>query len=175
MNLRDHLADLSGLVKAIEDLSDIVVCTPLYLDGLPSQVIRFMEAAQRDYQGPSKRVYVLANMGLYESRQLVNLFSAVRKWCEQMGFSYCGGLGVSAGELIGVLMQHLPFHIGFTRNVARGMKRLAGAIDNGKVTEDIYAEPFCFPRWLYIWIANNGWKRMARENGIKPEDIYRQL
>ena len=172
VNLRDNLTRMTGI---LEGASELVVCTPLYLDGLPSQVIRFMEAAQREYRGPSMRIYVLANMGLYESKQLVNLFSAVRQWCEQMRFSYCGGLGVSAGELVGVLMQHLPFPVGFTRNVARGMKRLTDAIDGGAVIEDIYAEPFCFPRWLYIWLANNGWKRMAKENGIKPEDIYRQL
>ena len=175
VNLKDYLKDLPQLVSLAAGASDLVICTPLYLDGLPSQIIRFMEAAQREYQGPSKRVYVLANMGLYESKQLVNLFSAVRQWSEQMCFSYCGGLGVSAGELVGVLMQHLPFCIGFTRNVAKGMKRLADAINGEAVIEDIYAEPLCFPRRLYIWLANNGWKRMARENGINPEDIYRQV
>ena len=175
MDLRDWLGDLSGLVSAVEDATDLVLCTPLYLDGLPSQVIRFLETAQREYRGPSKRVYVLANMGLYESKQLVNLFSAVRQWCGLTGFEYCGGLGVSAGELIGVLMQHLPFEHGFTRNVARGMKRLALAIDGGAAAEEIFAEPFCFPRWLYISIANSGWKRAAIANGIRPEELFRQL
>ena len=175
VDLRDHLAALPELPDAWQSASDVVLCAPLYLDGLPSQVIRFMEAARRGYRGPSKRIYVLANMGLYESRQMVNLFSAVRQWCGAMGFEYGGGLGVSAGELVGVLMEHLLFSVGFTRNVARGMKRLAGAIDGGTATGEICAEPFCFPRWLYIGIANSGWRRMARANGIKPEDIYRQL
>lgn len=174
VNLRDHLGDLPRLLDALEGASDVVLCTPLYLDGLPSQVIRFMEAARREYQGPSKRIYVLANMGLYESKQLVNLFSAVRQWCDVMGFDYGGSLGISASELVGVLMQHLPFGVGFTRHAARGMKRLANAIDQEKAMDDIYAEPFAFPRWLYIWIANRGWKRMARANGIQPEDLYKR-
>ena len=134
-----------------------------------------MEAAQRDYAGGSKRVYVLANMGLYESRQLVNLFGAVRQWCAIMGFEYCGGTGVSAGELVGVLSRHLPFNVGFTRNVARGMRKLARAIDGGAAAGEILAELFCFPRRLYIRIANGGWKRMARANGIRAEDLYRRL
>ena len=175
VNLRDHLGDLPKLLSEIEDAPDIVLCAPLYVDGLPAQVIRFMETAQREYRGTAKRVYVLANMGLYESRQLVNLFAAVRQWCGRMGFAYCGGLGVSAGELIGVLMRRLPFGMGFTRNVAKGMKRLARAIDGEAATEDICAEPFGFPRWLYIRIANSGWEKMARANGIRPEDLYRQL
>ncbi len=175
LSLGKHLNDLPSLVNAMKEATDIVVCTPLYLDGLPSQVIRFMEAMRREYRGESKRIYVLANMGLYESRQLVNLFDAVRQWCGAMGFHYCGGLGVSAGELIGVLMQHLPFNVGFTRNVARGMKRLAEAMDAGQPAEDIFAEPFCFPRWLYIRIANSGWKKMAKANGLKPEDLFRRI
>ena len=174
VNLRDHLGGLPKLVGALEGASDVVLCTPLYLDGLPSQVIRFMEAAQRAYRGAAKRIYVLANMGLYESRQLTHLFGAVAQWCRIMGFDYGGGLGISAGELVGVLMQHLPFSVGFTRNAARGMRRLADAIDRGAAAGDIYAEPFCFPRWLYIGIANSGWKRMARANGIEPEDLFRQ-
>ena len=175
VNLRDHLNGLPKLLDALESATDLVICTPLYLDGLPSQVIRFMETAQREYRGLSKRIYVLANMGLYESRQLVHLFSAVRQWCGEMGFAYNGGLGVSAGELVGALMQHLPLKFGFMRHTAKGMRRLANAIDRETATEDICAEPFCFPRWLYIWIANHGWKRMARANGIQPEELYRQL
>ena len=171
----EDLNDLPSLVKMVEEAPDTGVCTPLYLDGLPSQVVRFMDAMRREYRGESKRIYVLANMGLYESRQLVNLFDAVGQWCGAMGFQYCGGLGVSAGELIGVLMRHLPFNVGFTRNVARGMKRLAEALDAGLPAEDIFAEPFCFPRWLYIRIANNGWRKMAKANGLKPEDLFRRI
>lgn len=169
------LNDLPSLVDTMEEATDIVVCTPLYLDGLPSQVVRFMEAMRREYRGESKRIYVLANMGLYESRQLVNLFDAVRQWCGVMGFQYCGGLGVSAGELICVLMQHLPFNVGFTRSVARGIKQLAKAMDSGLPAEDIFAEPFCFPRWLYIRIANSGWQKTAKANGLKPEDLFRRI
>ena len=102
--LARYLGDLPALADRLEGASDIVVCTPLYLDGLPSQLIRLMETMEARDRGSSRRVYVLANMGLYESRQLASLFEAVRQWCDRMAFSYCGGLGVSAGELIGVLM-----------------------------------------------------------------------
>ena len=57
-----------------------------------------------------------------------------------MGFFYCGGLGVSAGELIGVLMQHLPFSSGPTKTIAQGMDVLAEAIDKGAEVGDIYAK-----------------------------------
>jgi hypothetical protein len=92
-----------------------------------------------------------------------------------MGFEYCGGLGVSAGELQGVLMQHLPFRIGPTAAIAQGAEKLAAAIDNGEKTGDIFAEPKMFPRKLFVIVANRSWDVNARKNGISPKDLYRQL
>ena len=51
------------------------------------------------------------------------------------------------------------------------------AMERGQTTEDafmadIYAEPFAFPRWLYVRIANINWNRTSRKNGIKPKDMF---
>ena len=119
-----------------------------------------------------KRIYLLANMGLYESRQLDNLFGAVNQWCAKSGHAYCGGLGVSAGELMGTLMDVIPFRRGTTKKASQGMDRLARSIDAAEAMADIYAEPFAFPRWLYVWIANTNWNRTSRKNGIKPKDMF---
>ena len=173
--LKQYLKRPSELLDRMEKASTIVICTPLYVDGLPAQLIRFMETAEREYRGSSKRIYVLANMGLYESKQLVNLFGAVRQWCSKMQYSYCGGLGVSAGELIGVLMEHLPFTFGPTKTIAKGMGTLAEAIKKSAAIGELYAEPYGFPRSLYIFIANINWNRTAKKNGISPKDLYRRL
>ena len=55
------------------------------------------------------------------------------------------------------------------------MKKLSDAVRRGIGLEVISAEPFCFPRFLYIMIANLNWNRTARINGIKPADLYRRL
>ncbi len=175
VNLSEHMKSFDGLLDLLKDARTLVFCTPLYVDGLPSQLIRLLEFfEERDWQY-AKKIYVLANMGLYESGQLVNLFSAIKQWCEKTGFEYCGGLGVAAGELVGGLMQAIPFENGFTAKIAKDEDRLARAIDEGKVSEDIYSGPLCFPRWLYVAIANAGWARMAKANGIKKEELYRKL
>ncbi len=174
-DLKDWLKDLPGLVGKLEDAPAIVLCIPLYVDGLPSQVIRLMETFREEYKGGRKKIYVLANMGLYESSQLVNLFSAATQWSRKMGFEYCGGLGVSAGELIGGLMEMMPFGKGPIRKSSEGMELLARAINSESKTYDIYAEPKGFPKWLFIKIANVNWNRTAKKNGIDPEELYRQL
>ena len=173
--LKKYLSNLPDLFSVLDGVEKFVFCTPLYVDGLPSQVIRFMEEAQRHLSWKPQKVYVLANMGLYESSQLINLFSAVKQWCSKMNTDYCGGLGVSAGELLGVLMEFVPFRFGPSRKAAEGMIRLADVIRQGTITEEIYAEPFCFPRSLYIKIANTNWNRTAKRNGIRPDDLYRRL
>ena len=171
IDLREYLDDPDRLTDILDGVKTMVICVPLYVDGLPSQVIKLMERMERRHAGPH-RIYLLANMGLYESRQLHNLFGAVKQWCSKSGREYCGGLGISAGELMGTLMKVIPFSLGTTRNASKGMDRLARSIDKAETMTDIYAEPFAFPRWLYIWIANTNWNRTSRKNGIKPEDMF---
>jgi hypothetical protein len=175
VDLKNWMKDMSGLVRKLEDAPAIVLCIPLYVDGLPSQVIRLMEKFEQEYKGGKKKIYVLANMGLYESSQLVNLFSAATQWSRKMGFDYCGGLGVSAGELIGGLMEMMPFGKGPIRKSSEGMDLLARAINSESKTYDIYAEPKGFPKWLFIQIANTNWNRTAKQNGLDPKELYRQL
>ena len=173
--LPKYLNKLSELITLVQDAETLILCMPLYVDGLPSQLIRFMQKCEAEYQGGKKKIYVLANMGLYESSQLVNLFTAVRKWCIKMDFEYCGGLGASAGELLGTVAEHIPLAVGPGRNASRGMDRLAEAINKHASIEDIFVEPFMFPRKLYIQIANRNWNNLARKNGISPKELYRQL
>ena len=175
INLSMYLNKIDELVKELEDVETLVLCTPLYVDGLPSQLIRLMETFERSYTGKAKKIYVLANMGLYESRQLINLLGQVRKWCELMNFEYNGGVAIGAGELVGGLMKAIPLEKGFTKKIAEAEDRLAEAIDDNTKIEDIYTGTESFPRFLYMAIANSGWKRMAKANGIDPKELYRKL
>ena len=163
LHLKDYRKDLSGLVSSLGEAEVIVLCIPLYVDGLPSQVIRLFETFQKTYSGRALKVYVLSNMGLYETSQLNDLFVAVHKWCDCMHFEYCGGVGLSAGEMFGVVMQVLPFHLGPTRYASKVVQMLAKAIDGRRAMEDTFAEPFLFPRWLYIAVANTNWRITAKK------------
>ena len=173
VDLKDNMKDMEALADDLAAADKLIFCVPLYVDGLPSQVMRLMEIMESKPAGPQK-IYVLANMGLYESSQMVNLVSAVKQWCERCGYEYCGGLGISAGELIGALMKTMPFGWGATKKASISMTVFAEAILSGRAADDLYAEPHMFPRSWYIKIANSGWDRMAKQNGLSPEDLYRK-
>ncbi|MBR0136845.1 MAG: flavodoxin family protein [Erysipelotrichaceae bacterium] len=175
INLASYLNKMDELVENLKDVSTLVLAQPLYVDGLPSQTIRLLERFERNYDGPSKRVYALSNMGLYEPKQLVNMFAAVENWCIRMHFEYCGALGVAAGELVGALMEAGSFRVWPLSRIYNGINELAKAIDEKKKTADIYTGVNGFPRSLYVAIANSGWKRMGKKNGITNEDLFRRL
>ena len=159
----DELADM--LLSA----GTVVLGMPLYVDGIPSQVLRIMEKlAERP--GSRKKIYAVANMGFYESRQIRNLLSMVKDWCDQCGYEYCGGLAIGAGEMMGRIMAPK----GPARNVMRGMDQLAAAVSSSAKTEDIYADAHWFPRFLYILAAHMGWSQAAKMNGLKKKDLFRR-
>ena len=54
-------------------------------------------------------------------------------------------------------------------------RRRTDAIRRGAALGEIYAEPAGFPRSLFIRIANKNWERLARKNGLAPEELYRRL
>ncbi len=173
--LAGYLNNMSALVEKLKEAPRIVICTPLYVDGLPSQLIRLLEVFQQEYQGCPKKIYLLANMGLYEESQLVNLFEAVKQWCGVMKFEYAGGLGVTAGEVIGVVMKQIPLKAGPALNVYRALKRLADAIDLETDIDDMFVRPLMISGKMFVKIADASWDINAKKNGLKREDLFRQL
>ena len=163
--LDEFVANLAGFER-------LVLGMPLYVDGIPAQVLRLMELLEAREAGSGKKVYVVANMGLYECWQLKNLMGMVRAWCSQAGFRYCGGIAIGAGPMFGPMIDGLPLDKGLAKNIGTGMRSLARAIESGTAMDDCYASPHLFPRALYLLAANAGWPRNAVANGIKRRDLY---
>ena len=152
------------LTEAISRAETVVLGVPLYVDGLPASALRLMEKVRASGAGRGCRLYAVVNNGLYESRQNVNMLSMIKYFCEGNGFFYKGAAAIGAGELVGTLMRDDGFNLWPTRNAMKCLERLAEAIGTGDETKDLYADPFLFPRWLYILIANTNWQRLKRKN-----------
>lgn len=144
----------------------LVLGMPLYVDGIPSQMLRVMERLEQE-PGGRKKVYVVSNMGFYESHQLKNLLSMVKEWCEKCGYEYCGGIAIGAGEMLKMFANGQ----GPGKHVGEGMEKLAGAIRNGDKAGDIYADVQGFPRWMYMMMANMNWPRAGKMNGLKKGEL----
>ena len=173
LELAQHLRAPEALIPKLLGAEQIVIGAGLYVDGPPSQLLRLLEALEAVGGMEGKRIYAVTNMGLYESRQLRNLFNTLRLWCKRTGAVYSGGLAIGAGEMYDRIGS-IPFETGPGRNIDLGAEKLAKAIDAGTACEDIYANPFAFPRIAYVTAANLGWPGGGKKNGLSKEDLYQQ-
>lgn len=173
INLSTYINRYDELAKMLACAGTIVLGIPLYVDGIPSALLRVMERLESCSTEGEKHIYVVSNMGFYESRQLKNLMSMVRTWCEKCGFIYGGGLAIGAGEMIGSIITSTDK--GPAKNAAEGLNKLSAAINDSKEIEDIYTDAYRFPRSLYMFAADSGWPRGIKKNGLKRKDLYRQV
>ena len=175
---RIHLKDVKNFDLLIDKLSTadaLVLGMPLYVDGAPAQVVELMEYLYDVGKNHLERlkVYVLSNLGFYESHQIQIQLQIVKNWCSKMGLTYGGGLAIGAGGMLGGL-RNIPYNQGPNRMMGMGINSLATSINANEVMEDRYVKPSGFPRFLYLFFANKSWLPQAKRNGIKRCDIKKR-
>lgn len=97
--------DYEQILEACRDADAVVMAMPVYVDAIPSHVLSFLEAAEsasQQYNWHCK-VYTVANCGFYEGIQCEYLLEQMQCWCQCAKLEYGGGLGVGAGEMLGIL------------------------------------------------------------------------
>ena len=87
------------------DIDALVIAMPVYVDGIPSHVLRFMtEAEKYCKQFDCKfKLYVITNCGFYEAKQCRHLLSCMRSFCAAAGLEWGAGIGIGTGEMLSVL------------------------------------------------------------------------
>jgi len=93
-----------------ENLDVLVIAMPVYVDSVPSSVLRFLEETERFLKENNYKfkVHVIANCGFYEGHQCKHLLNIMQIFCQKTGLIWGGGLGIGAGEMLSV-MRLTPF------------------------------------------------------------------
>lgn len=172
----NQLTDLDAFNDKLDTAQALVLSMPLYVDGIPSHVVRFMEQIYEKRAGKTSKlkVYAIGNLGFYESHQLRILLSIVKNWAEKCGFIYGGGLAVGAGEMMSSL-RNVPLDKGPNAIFGHGLKTFAKHVSENTITENIHTKPCSFPRWLYIRTVNRNWPVNAKKNGVTKKEIKKRL
>ena len=102
-NLRTK-ADHDRILSQLQDAQTVVFGVPLYVDGIPSHVLGFLEKMEAFCRGKGLRlnVYVIANNGFIEGKQNEPLMQLFGHFCARAGLSFCGGVGVGGGVMLNV-------------------------------------------------------------------------
>lgn len=175
LNLSAFVNKPEELIQTLLPAKKIVLGMPMYVDGIPSALLKIMEMMEKMHPAEDKKIYAVVNMGFYESRQIKNVLKQVRKWSEKCGFSYCGGVAVGAGEMMGSLIKSINGANGPVKNVVEAIETLADVIKSSSAIDDIYADAYKFPRSAYMFMAGMGWPKTAKLNGLKKKDLLKRI
>ena len=160
------------------DRSDILILVfPLYVDSLPSLVIRAMEVIaehRKKITNVKRQKFVaITNCGFPEAHQTETALAICRRFAGETGMEWLGGLGLGMG---GAINRKPLEELGFmTRNVRKSLDLTAAALAGGESVPqeavDLMSRRL-LPVWLYLYFGNRGWKRHARKNNVleKIED-----
>jgi hypothetical protein len=97
-------ADHARILSQLGDAQAVVFCLPLYVDGVPSHVLRFLEEMEKTCRekGLSLSVYAIANNGFIEGRQNEPLMRSFEHFCTRAGLRWGGGVGIGGGVMLNV-------------------------------------------------------------------------
>lgn len=96
--------DHDRILVQLDDAQNVVFSLPLYVDGVPSHVLRFMEKMETYCKEKDLKlsVYCLANNGFIEGRQNEPLMQIFENFCSRAGLNWGGGIGVGGGVMLNV-------------------------------------------------------------------------
>lgn len=158
-------------LSCLADCQALVFAFPLYVDSLPSHVIRALESLAELFREIAEKptVYAVVNCGFYEGKQAHIALQVMENWCSQTGFLWGRGLGIGGGGVLSAteespVGQFPKREIGKTLAV---MGQSVSALESGKtlfVNCDL-------PRFVYRQAAESQWKKRAQNNGVSPRDL----
>ncbi len=97
-------ADHARILEQLRDAQAVVFGLPLYVDGVPSHVLRFMQEMEvfcRENK-LSLSVYCIANNGFIEGKQNEPLMQVFENFCSRAGLAWGGGVGIGGGVMLNV-------------------------------------------------------------------------
>ena len=172
-SIRRHRHEDPGLLalcSAVREADVVALATPLYVDSLPGPVIEALEAVAGDRALRSTRPRFLAmvNSGFPESVHCDTALAICRRFAEEAGLDWIGGLGIGGGGMLaGKPLAELG---GRARTVTRALALAATAIAAGRVLPQDAQQlvrRLAIPAPLYRFFADWGFRREAKKHGTQ--------
>ncbi len=167
--VESRLAKGEELANAIAKSEALLLVFPLYVDGIPGHLLAVLEEVEKELRGKNTncRVYGIAQSGFYEAKQNRFAMEMLQIWSEKCGLHWGQGICYGAGGMV----QFAPLGHGPSTNLGKAADTLLDNLQAGKPGETLFCEPN-FPRFLYKAAAHMSWRKIGKENGLKPKDLY---
>lgn len=186
--MRDLLGESStavyhshGFMKGSPDFSELlkfdnlVFVFPLYVDGIPSNFLRFLTALEAFLLHQPKEFYIhtIVNCGFYEGEQSQIAFEMIQNWCAHTGNHDCGGVGIGGGPMFAGV-QGTPVQNRFTHSIRKALEVQKEAVLNQKRMEVRYPH-VDISRFFYLHIAHHGWNAELKKNGYTKRTAFMKM
>lgn len=153
------------MIKKMLRCKKLIFSFPLYVDGIPSHMLRWMERVAEIANGVKRKVYCIVNCGFYEGRQGRIALDIMKNFCRQCGFEYCGGIGMGSGGMTRYIAR-IPMNIGPKGKLNNALRTLCRAAAVGKCFEDMYFT-VGISRKIYKTAAERAFRVAAKRNGAR--------
>ena len=159
------------LAMAVDSADTVILSFPLYWDGLPSHVVRALEQLReyRKASPPSKtqRFVAIVNNGFPEPWHNEVGLRICRRFADETGFEWGGGLNVGGGAAIGG--RPMEDSGGMTIKLRKALDLAAEPIGKGEPVpreiEEQVAQQL-YPAWITTTFGGTGWRHQARKNKV---------
>ena len=161
--------------SAMQAADAIVFVFPLYFFCMPAMLTRFLQDFTARYPVSLKaaNVYAIVNCGFPEPEINLEAMRVVESFSLQTGRSFQGGLLIGCGGMV-FGAQQAPFMRPVFAQVDGLFSRVKDELLNATSAQpDVTQVTAAFPRFLYFFGGNSGWRATARKNGVRTKDLYR--
>lgn len=162
--------------RQMAEADAIVFIFPLYFFCMPSILTRFAQdfAAAYPRSEQSANVYAIINCGFPEPEINREAVRVVEQFAKKTGRTFRGGLLIGCGGML-LGAQGAPFMRPLFERVDHLFQRVKDDLLSGEPKPPlIELTTVKFPRALYFFAGNAGWKSTARKNRLKTKDLYRK-
>lgn len=103
-------AGYPDILRQLKNIDALILAAPLYVDGIPSHVLEFLQQAEGFCleNGCHFHVYAISNNGFIEGIHNKSHLRMVECWCRRAGLVWGGGVGIGGGEMFHCLAVYYP-------------------------------------------------------------------
>jgi len=161
------------VLEQISKCNVIVFAFPLYVDGIPSHLLRCLYQIEKYLSSNINNeiyVYTIVNVGFYEGKQAAISIEMMKNWAEKTNVKWGQGIGIGGGGMMSMLDKSTDSQ-GPMKNVHNTLAVLANNIISYKSSDEIYTSPG-IPRIVYKIGGEMGWRQAIKKNGLKTKDLF---
>lgn len=150
-----------ALCKTMENFTDVLLVFPLYADGIPVTMMKFLKTLEKNPPKQKPKISVLINCGFIEPEQNDVAVKMVRFFCKTHGYSFGSLLRIGSGEAI----LTTPLKVFAIRKI----KKLARSVSLGRDANLKATMPI--PKKIFVRASSKYWENYGKRHGITREQM----